>query len=273
MSGLYQYCSIECVYFVLFVPIAKITKLNSFPFELEEVILHSESDLPVHEEVLDASGDPLCVYGDVSALGNEIFIESSPGPSRYLSHSICHYWKPNIFCFVLVTHLRCQFVHFDSDLLPNRKRKTAVKQQRVVNRVRTTNPDDLIAIDSIEHKPVIKPRRWEQKQVQIKTMEGEFSVTMWASGASDEEDGSNPEPDPDYTEYMTGQKITQDSVTGLDLSDPKQLADFARPGHKTKTKRPNSTNIEQSHDRTIGKPHFNSHSHVTLLHTTNIFPF
>jgi len=25
-------------------------------------------------------------------------------------------------------------------------------------------------------------RRWEQKQVQIKTMEGEFSVTMWATG-------------------------------------------------------------------------------------------
>lgn len=30
-----------------------------------------------------------------------------------------------------------------------------------------------------------KPRKWEQKQVQIKTMEGEFSVTMWASGTSD----------------------------------------------------------------------------------------
>ena len=26
------------------------------------------------------------------------------------------------------------------------------------------------------------PRKWEQKQVQIKTLEGEFSVTMWASG-------------------------------------------------------------------------------------------
>ena len=25
-------------------------------------------------------------------------------------------------------------------------------------------------------------RKWEQKQVQIKTLEGEFSVTMWASG-------------------------------------------------------------------------------------------
>ncbi|XP_043657625.1 polycomb protein PHO isoform X4 [Drosophila teissieri] len=32
-----------------------------------------------------------------------------------------------------------------------------------------------------------KSRRWEQKLVQIKTMEGEFSVTMWASGISDDE--------------------------------------------------------------------------------------
>ena len=31
-------------------------------------------------------------------------------------------------------------------------------------------------------------RKWEQKQVQIKTLEGEFSVTMWASGT--EEDGN-----------------------------------------------------------------------------------
>lgn len=137
-------------------------------------------------------------------------------------------------------------------IVSSRKRKSVAKTQRMVNRVRTTNPEDIITLDAIEHKPIIKPRRWEQKQVQIKTMEGEFSVTMWASGASDEEDGSNPEPDPDYTEYMTGQKITQDCVPGLDLSDPKQLADFARP-HKTKPKRPSSTNIEPSHDRTIGK--------------------
>lgn len=136
-----------------------------------------------------------------------------------------------------------------------RKRKTTSKAQRAVSRVRANNPEDIITMDAIEHKPVIKPRRWEQKQVQIKTMEGEFSVTMWASGASDEEDGSNPEPDPDYTEYMTGQKITQDCVPGLDLSDPKQLADFTRPGHKQKPKRPSSTTQEQSHDRTIACPH------------------
>ncbi|XP_044316581.1 polycomb protein PHO isoform X2 [Drosophila rhopaloa] len=35
--------------------------------------------------------------------------------------------------------------------------------------------------------PPGKSRRWEQKLVQIKTMEGEFSVTMWASGISDDE--------------------------------------------------------------------------------------
>jgi len=32
-----------------------------------------------------------------------------------------------------------------------------------------------------------KNRKWEQKQVQIKTLEGEFSVTMWASGTDDGE--------------------------------------------------------------------------------------
>lgn len=159
--------------------------------------MHTEADLK--EEIVDASGDQLCVYGDVSSLGNEIFIESSsPGPS-------------------------------------NRKRKATMQKQRIVGRVRTGNPDDIITMAGIE--PLNKPRRWEQKQVQIKTMEGEFSVTMWASGASDEDDGSNPEPDPDYTEYMTGKKITPDCVPGLDLSDPKQLSEFARPGHKIRQKK------------------------------------
>jgi len=79
---------------------------------------------------------------------------------------------------------------------------------------------------------------WQQKQVSIKTLEGEFSVTMWASGADDEdrkdgilevgEEVSADEADPDYTEYMTGKKIPVGGIPGLDLSDPKQLADFAR---------------------------------------------
>ncbi|XP_028161806.1 transcriptional repressor protein YY1-like [Ostrinia nubilalis] len=95
-------------------------------------------------------------------------------------------------------------------------------------------------------------RRWEQKQVQIKTMEGEFSVTMWATG-EDDDDGSNPEPDPDYTEYMTGKKniLGNETMPGLDLSDPKQLAEFARPGHKIRLKKP----IAETSDRTIACPH------------------
>lgn len=65
---------------------------------------------------------------------------------------------------------------------------------------------DLIESPVSGAQPTYRPRRWEQRQVQIKTMEGEFSVTMWASGTDDDAD-SNPEPDPDYTEYMSGRKI------------------------------------------------------------------
>uniref|UniRef100_T1IWV8 C2H2-type domain-containing protein n=1 Tax=Strigamia maritima TaxID=126957 RepID=T1IWV8_STRMM len=78
-------------------------------------------------------------------------------------------------------------------------------------------------------------RKWEQKQVQIKTLEGEFSVTMWASGTDDDDkkdlsggDDGGPDPDPDFTEYMTGKKIPPGGIPGVDLSDPKQLAEFAK---------------------------------------------
>ncbi|GBM89397.1 Transcriptional repressor protein YY1 [Araneus ventricosus] len=77
-------------------------------------------------------------------------------------------------------------------------------------------------------------RKWDRKQVQIKTLEGEFSVTVWASGSDDDkkgmsvEDSMTPEPDPDYTEYMTGKKSLPGGIPGVDLSDPKQLAEFAK---------------------------------------------
>lgn len=104
--------------------------------------------------------------------------------------------------------------------------------------------NDSIEMDNlniIESDP--KSRRWKQRQVQIKTLEGEFSVTMWASSETDDEDGSNPEPDPDYTEYMNSKRIVQDppcmpmQMPGVDLSDPKQLAEFAKPVSKLKIKK------------------------------------
>lgn len=49
---------------------------------------------------------------------------------------------------------------------------------------------------------------------------------------------------------MTGKKIPAEGIPGLDLSDPKQLAEFARPGHKnTRVRKPNHDTL----DRTIGK--------------------
>lgn len=49
---------------------------------------------------------------------------------------------------------------------------------------------------------------------------------------------------------MTGKKIPTDGMPGLDLSDPKQLAEFARPGLKSpRVRRPN----QDCSDRTIGK--------------------
>ncbi|XP_016304340.1 transcriptional repressor protein YY1-like isoform X2 [Sinocyclocheilus anshuiensis] len=79
-------------------------------------------------------------------------------------------------------------------------------------------------------------RKWEQKQVQIKTLEGEFSVTMWASDDKKdidhetvvEEQVIGESSSPDYSEYMTGKKLPPGGIPGIDLSDPKQLAEFAR---------------------------------------------
>ena len=34
--------------------------------------------------------------------------------------------------------------------------------------------------------------------------------------------------DADYTEYMTGKKLPSGGIPGVDLSDPKQLAEFAK---------------------------------------------
>lgn len=93
--------------------------------------------LEAQEEIIDDSGDPLNIYDVPVPDGSDIYIESSPGPSKRK----------------LVQN---QSAYFDN------------------NRI-------MLGEMHIE----TRPRKWEQKQVQIKTMEGEFSVTMWASGASD----------------------------------------------------------------------------------------
>jgi len=104
-------------------------------------------------------------------------------------------------------------------------------------------------------------RKWEQKQVQIKTLEGEFSVTMWASGTEDDEDYLDPALEDDFTsssshsqqqldisDYMTGnKKIPKEGLPGVDFSDPKQLAEFAKM-------KPRKGSLDDD-TRTIACPH------------------
>lgn len=186
------------------------------------MILHSEADLHGHEEITD--GVALNNIYEV-ALENEIYLDQGPSiKSRKSSKQ--------------------RIVNRSS--LPSTSSSAIIPQ-----------PTESIELDNIN---IIEPneaksRRWKQRQVQIKTMEGEFSVTMWASSETDDEDGSNPEVDPDYTEYMNSKRIVQDPplpITGVDLSDPKQLAEFAKPVNKQlKVKKEPNTNEHEI--RSIGR--------------------
>ncbi|XP_054576686.1 transcription factor YY2 [Eptesicus fuscus] len=83
-------------------------------------------------------------------------------------------------------------------------------------------------------------RKWEQKQVQIKTLEGEFSVSMWSPVGERDQVIEKQSPvnlpnfSPNYSEYMTGKKLPPGGIPGIDLSDPIQLAEFT----KMKPKKP-----------------------------------
>ncbi|XP_055718521.1 transcriptional repressor protein YY1-like isoform X1 [Salvelinus fontinalis] len=112
--------------------------------------------------------------------------------------------------------------------------------------------------------PESSGRKWEQKQVQIKTLEGEFSVTMWASDDKKDVDhdtmveehviGDNSPPD--YSEYMTGKKLPPGGIPGIDLSDPKQLAEFASGPRSVMSCRMKPRKVkEDDSPRTIACPH------------------
>lgn len=77
--------------------------------------------------------------------------------------------------------------------------------------------------------PDLGDKQWQQKQVEIEVLEGELPFTAWeASGQKylvpkRQADHDSP---PDYSEYMTGKKFPPEGIPGIDLSDPKQLAEF-----------------------------------------------
>ncbi|EDW83541.1 uncharacterized protein Dwil_GK13655 [Drosophila willistoni] len=78
-------------------------------------------------------------------------------------------------------------VYLSSDKIKKEpKPHTFAEEREQVSHVSATS--DLVG-------PAVRSRRWEQKLVQIKTMEGEFSVTMWASGGTSDDDDVYSESD------------------------------------------------------------------------------
>ncbi|XP_043829536.1 transcriptional repressor protein YY1-like isoform X2 [Dromiciops gliroides] len=76
---------------------------------------------------------------------------------------------------------------------------------------------------------------WEQKQVDLKTLEGEFAITMWATEEENKlvsetvvEDQELPEEalSLEVPDDLTPKELPQEGLTLINLSDPKQLAEF-----------------------------------------------
>ncbi|XP_030379394.1 polycomb protein PHO isoform X2 [Scaptodrosophila lebanonensis] len=120
-----------------------------------------------------------------------------------------------------------------------------------VTRVRTVDPGtslnskDMGANNMNLMAPNVKSRRWEQKLVQIKTMEGEFSVTMWASGTSDDE-------------YSESEQNIEDTET---VSNAAEISPLSRKDSIFPT------------DETLLQEHvFFQHPHEILLHHQLVAP-
>lgn len=112
----------------------------------------------------------------------------------------------------------------------SKKRKTkGVKQKNSKKSKPITNNEDEVASE------IDSPRKWEKKKVQIKTLEGEFSVTVWASGDGEQEDSQE---DIDVGEFVIDtdpQSLNDDKKNkSIHLDDPSSLTDLTRKSKNNK---------------------------------------
>ncbi|XP_012332927.1 transcription factor YY2 [Aotus nancymaae] len=87
-------------------------------------------------------------------------------------------------------------------------------------------------------------KKWEQKEVQIKTPGREFSLSMWSPGNNNDRGRvveGRADNSPDYSEYLKGKKLPPEGLPGIDLSDPKQLAEFTKMKPKRSNEEPPKT--------------------------------
>ncbi|KAK2166065.1 hypothetical protein LSH36_43g08017 [Paralvinella palmiformis] len=185
--------------------------------EVQQMIALQPLPEPAQEEVVLQSSDDHVVIGNP----NFVYVDDIPVPA------------PEIDVYT-------------DDTSPSTSRKGKGGKRKAAKSAGMRNKGQVIETSMGEYT-LIDPsslgatnRKWEQKQVQIKTLEGEFSVTMWATAGDDikKEPLVGPEEevtttisqaaDADFTEYMTGKKLPPEGIPGVDLSDPKQLAEFAK---------------------------------------------
>ena len=118
---------------------------SSQPLIALQPLSEQENDdvkIEITEEVLDES------YVDVPHIGQEQEISSAPAPASPKQAN-------------------------------NKKRKPKASRSRHNKKVKNVSNANK---EYEGTNDIDVPRKWERKKVQIKTLEGEFSVTMWASG-------------------------------------------------------------------------------------------
>jgi len=143
---------------------------------------------------------------------------------------------------------------FDSDYVAAPTRRGKGKGKKAAKSIKQEFGDELL----LQNFDPSGLRKWERKQVQIKTLAGEFSVTMWASeddikkehdlDGGTEEEVITSSIDTDFSEYMLDQKPPTDGLPGLDLSDPQQLTNFAKI-------RPKRFVADDDDSKTVSCPH------------------
>uniref|UniRef100_UPI00358F8D79 transcriptional repressor protein YY1-like isoform X6 n=1 Tax=Myxine glutinosa TaxID=7769 RepID=UPI00358F8D79 len=112
--------------------------------------------------------------------------------------------------------------------------KKASKKSKVLGGKRAAPHSTIAVVDADKNS---KTSKWDHKQVQIKTPEGDFSVTVWAAEdkMSEIEEMSLVEeviPQTSMTlgdiDFPDDRKRPGSGIPGIDLADPKQLAEFTR---------------------------------------------
>ena len=127
--------------------------------EVQQMIALQPLPEPAQEEVVLQSSDDHVVIGNP----NFVYVDNIPVPA------------PEIDVYT-------------DDTSPSTSRKGKGGKRKAAKSAGIRNKEQVIETSMGEYT-LIDPsslgatnRKWEQKQVQIKTLEGEFSVTMWATG-------------------------------------------------------------------------------------------